>query len=112
MRQGAGRSLAPPGQGNTPAGDSSTLDVADLEETEDGFKIIICRSKTDQEGHGETIAIPRGVTTAARCLAPTLMSSPRVRIPMAATIGRIPGWGNPGRSDLPLWATLIAFSPR
>jgi hypothetical protein len=30
-----------PGQGNTPAGDSSTLDVADLEETEDGFKIII-----------------------------------------------------------------------
>jgi hypothetical protein len=51
MRQGAGRSLAPPGQGNTPAGDSSTLDVADLEETEDGFKIIICRSKTDQEAY-------------------------------------------------------------
>jgi len=39
------------------------LDVADLEETEDGFKIIIRRSKTDQEGHGETIAIARGVTT-------------------------------------------------
>jgi hypothetical protein len=34
--------------------------VADLEETEDGFKIIIRRSKTDQEGHGETIAIVRG----------------------------------------------------
>jgi integrase len=32
------------------------LDVADLEETEDGFKIIIRRSKTDQEGHGATIA--------------------------------------------------------
>jgi hypothetical protein len=36
------------------------LDVADLEETEEGFKIIIRRSKTDQEGHGETIAIVRG----------------------------------------------------
>jgi site-specific recombinase XerD len=36
------------------------LDVADLEETEDGLKIIIRRSKTDQEGHGETIAIIRG----------------------------------------------------
>jgi integrase len=38
------------------------LDVADIKETEDGFKIIIRRSKTDQEGHGETIAIARGVT--------------------------------------------------
>src|SRR6202158_4697151 len=36
------------------------LDVADLEETEDGFKIIIPPSKTDQEGHGVTIAIVRG----------------------------------------------------
>jgi site-specific recombinase XerD len=36
------------------------LDVADLEETEDGFKIVIRRSKTDQEGHGVTIAIARG----------------------------------------------------
>jgi integrase len=39
------------------------LDVADLEETEDGFKIIIRRSKTDQEGNGVTIAIARGVIT-------------------------------------------------
>jgi hypothetical protein len=39
------------------------LDVADLEETEDGFKIIIRRSKTGQEGHGDTIAIARGVTS-------------------------------------------------
>jgi hypothetical protein len=36
------------------------LDVADLEETEDGLKIIIRRSKTDQEGHGEAIAVVRG----------------------------------------------------
>jgi integrase len=36
------------------------LDVADLEETEDGFKIVVRRSKTDQEGHGVTIAIVRG----------------------------------------------------
>src|SRR5712671_920437 len=39
------------------------LDVADLEETEDGFKINIRRSKTDQESQGVTIAIARGVTT-------------------------------------------------
>jgi integrase len=36
------------------------LDVADLEETDDGFKIVIRRSKTDQEGLGQTIAIVRG----------------------------------------------------
>jgi hypothetical protein len=36
------------------------LNVADLEESEDGPKIVIRRSKTDQEGHGETIAIMRG----------------------------------------------------
>jgi integrase len=38
------------------------LNVADLEENEDGLKITIRRSKTDQEGHGETIAIIRGGT--------------------------------------------------
>jgi site-specific recombinase XerD len=43
--------------------DLVALDVADLEETEDGFKITIRRSKTDQEGHGVTIAITRGATT-------------------------------------------------
>src|SRR5262249_46640717 len=36
------------------------LDVADLEETEDGLRVTIRRSKTDQEGHGATIAIVRG----------------------------------------------------
>jgi len=36
------------------------LNVADLEETEDGLKITIRQSKADQEGHGETIAIIRG----------------------------------------------------
>jgi hypothetical protein len=29
--------------------------LGDIEETEDGFKITIRRSKTDQEGHGGTI---------------------------------------------------------
>jgi integrase len=36
------------------------LDAADLRETDDGFRVLIRRSKTDQEGHGETIAIVRG----------------------------------------------------
>jgi integrase len=39
------------------------LNIADIEETEDGFKVIIRRSKTDQKGHGETIAIVRGGAT-------------------------------------------------
>jgi len=37
----------------------AALDVADLEETADGL-VTIRRSKTDQEGHGDVIAIPRG----------------------------------------------------
>ncbi len=36
------------------------LDVADLEETDEGLRVTIRRSKTDQEGHGVTIAIVRG----------------------------------------------------
>ena len=36
------------------------LDVADLEETEEGMRVAIRRSKTDQEGKGEIIAIVRG----------------------------------------------------
>jgi len=39
------------------------LDVADLEETEDGFRVTIRRSKTDQEGQGQTVAIMRGGLT-------------------------------------------------
>jgi site-specific recombinase XerC len=37
------------------------LNVEDLEETAEGLRITIRRSKTDQEGHGHVIAIPRGV---------------------------------------------------
>ena len=36
------------------------LDVADLEEIEEGMRVSIRRSKTDQEGKGEVIAIVRG----------------------------------------------------
>ncbi len=36
------------------------LDVADLEETDDGFRVLLKRSKTDQEGKGEVIAVIRG----------------------------------------------------
>jgi site-specific recombinase XerD len=35
------------------------LNVEDLEETAEGIRITIRRSKTDQEGHGHVIAIPR-----------------------------------------------------
>jgi site-specific recombinase XerD len=38
------------------------LNVADLEETEDGLRVTTRRSKTDQEGQGVTIAIIRGGT--------------------------------------------------
>lgn len=36
------------------------LDVADLVECADGFRVRIHKSKTDQEGKGEEIAIPHG----------------------------------------------------
>ena len=36
------------------------LDVADIETTEAGLRICIRKSKTDQDGHGETIAIVPG----------------------------------------------------
>jgi len=36
------------------------LDVSDIEETEEGLRVTIRRSKTDQEGVGATIAIIRG----------------------------------------------------
>jgi integrase len=37
------------------------LDVEDLEFTEDGMKVLIRRSKTDQEGAGQAVGIARGV---------------------------------------------------
>src|SRR5205085_568109 len=36
------------------------LDVADLIEDRDGFRVRIGKSKTDQEGHVHEIAIPHG----------------------------------------------------
>jgi integrase len=36
------------------------LEVADLTEVPDGLRVLIRRSKTDQEGQGQEIAIPRG----------------------------------------------------
>jgi hypothetical protein len=37
--------------------------VADISETEDGLRVLIRRSKTDQEGQGETVGIARGSAT-------------------------------------------------
>jgi len=41
-------------------GELVALDVEDVEETEDGLRIGIRRSKTDQEGEGREVGIPRG----------------------------------------------------
>ena len=38
------------------------LDLEDLTETDKGLDVIIRRSKTDQEGAGQAIAIPHGTT--------------------------------------------------
>ena len=37
-----------------------SLKVEDIEKTDDGVKVLIRRSKTDQEGRGQKIAIPNG----------------------------------------------------
>jgi hypothetical protein len=36
------------------------LDVTDLVEAPDGLRVLIRKSKTDQEGQGQEVAIPRG----------------------------------------------------
>jgi hypothetical protein len=36
------------------------LQVEDLTETSEGYRVLIRRSKTNQEGQGKVIAIPRG----------------------------------------------------
>jgi integrase len=36
------------------------LDIADLTEVPDGLRVLIRRSKGDQEGQGQEVAIPRG----------------------------------------------------
>ena len=36
------------------------LEVSDPEATADGYRVTVRRSKTDQEGAGQTIAVPRG----------------------------------------------------
>jgi integrase len=38
-----------------------SLDVSDLQERADGILVALRRSKTDQEGHGDTKAIPFGI---------------------------------------------------
>jgi integrase len=38
----------------------SSLDVTDLAFVDQGVDVLIRRSKTDQEGHGRTIGIPKG----------------------------------------------------
>jgi site-specific recombinase XerD len=38
------------------------LDVSDIEETPEGMLVTLRRSKTDQEGLGRRVAIPRGET--------------------------------------------------
>ena len=37
------------------------MNADDIEETPEGLRVTIRRSKTDQEGHGHVIAIPHGV---------------------------------------------------
>src|SRR5689334_3414739 len=42
----------------------AALDVEDLVETPEGLRVIIRRSKTDQEGMGRVIGVPYGSTPA------------------------------------------------
>jgi hypothetical protein len=43
------------------------LNIADLEWTAEGVLIHIRRSKTDQEGLGQSVAVPRGATACPVC---------------------------------------------
>jgi integrase len=48
------------GQGSRPPAGRLAENVADLTEVPDGLRILIRRSKGDQEGQGQEVAIPRG----------------------------------------------------
>ena len=72
------------------------LNADDIEETPEGLRVTIRRSKTDQEGHGHVIAIPRGViacpVTALKAWLEAARYRPGARIP-AGRQGR-PHTGN------------------
>jgi hypothetical protein len=53
------------------------LDVAHLKLSDEGFVVTIAKSKTDQEGQGQTIAIPRvhGVRAHGNILAQAMSGS-------------------------------------
>ena len=57
----------------------AALNVEDLVEVADGFRVLIRRSKTDQERQGQEIAIPGGLRDrqAARALSASMRSSMR-----------------------------------
>jgi integrase len=41
-------------------GELAVLDLSDLVPVEDGYRVVIRRSKGDQEGEGQEVALPRG----------------------------------------------------
>ena len=68
-----------------------TLEAADLTEAPDGLRVRIRRSKTDQEGEGSEIAIPRGyrlrapVEAVQAWLAAAEITSPQAGVTRGAT---------------------------
>lgn len=54
------------------------LDHEDIEETKDGLRITIRQSKTDQEGKGVMIAIPRGSTACPVAALVTWLSAAKI----------------------------------
>ena len=76
------------------------LEVADLTEVPDGLRILIRRSKGDQEGQGQEVAIPAasgrgGAGVARRCRDQLRPSVPRGRLGRQG-LGRAAGGGQRG----------------
>ena len=73
------------------------LDVADLVETDDGYKVTIRKSKTDQEGHGATIAIVRGgACCPVKAVKAWLTAAGILEGPISALSPRAAGWAQRG----------------
>jgi site-specific recombinase XerD len=77
-----------------------TLDCDDIEEVPEGLRIRIRRSKSDQEGRGEVIAVPRGtITCPVAALAAWLAASGIATGPIFRPIGKSGRLGEGGLTD-------------
>jgi site-specific recombinase XerD len=77
------------------------LQVADLEEVPDGYRVTIRRSKTDQTGQGHEIVIPRGLRIRPVAAVQAWLQAASIEDGSVRAIhrgGHVRSWGLPGHA--------------